>query len=118
MKSSLLRCSALSTVLVWSPGAVEAAMLGKSFEQGRGNLVRLLAEKDMHGPSLGYCYADLVEARGMQSGNCREVAERVRMLAEGTGVALPQGERLSPAIRDIITEAWALLAMQSDQTTK
>lgn len=65
--------------------------------------------KDMHLPSLGYCYADFIEERGAVTHNCLEVAYHVRELARGLGVLLPEGNRFDPALESIVRRAWAFV---------
>ena len=114
MRFTALLTSGVTIALIFGVSDIKAALFSKSFQQGRASVIRLLAMSDMHGPSLGYCYVDLVEHRGVKSSNCNEVAERIRELAEGMGVLLPQqGDPLDAALEGIVREAWALVEKKS-----
>jgi hypothetical protein len=116
MRLPALLTSGATIALILGVSDIEAALISKSFQQGRASVIRLLAMSDMHGPSLGYCYVDLVEHRGIKSLNCQEVAERIRDLSEGIGVLLPQqGELLDTALEGIVREAWSEVEQQSPE---
>lgn len=113
MTSSSRLSAGAALALLLGANDVGAAMIGISFEKGRMAIIGVLAMKDMHGPSLGLCHADLVAGRGMDSSDCRSAARRIIELAKGLGVSLPEGERLDDALEGIVRETWDLVAKET-----
>ena len=109
MAGILTRLILLPALLANCAASADAAIIGQSFADGRKAIIGALAMHDLHHPSLGYCHVDLVEKRGIFTGNCREVARDIRGLAEAFGVALPEGDAFHAALPDMVHDSWALV---------
>jgi hypothetical protein len=96
--------SAVSFLMMYE--SASGALLNKRIETSWMSLARTLAMYDLHRPSLGYCYADVMERGDKTSAYCMEALQDAAKVADGLGITYTD----APSDRDLmiraVVEAW------------